>query len=300
LFGLFIQDKIALAPDSWYLTLGAKIEHNDYSGFEYQPNARLQWLIDPQRTAWLAVSRAVRTPTRAEFDFNQTTAVTSSLLPAPVQTVLLANRDFEPEKLIAYEAGYRQQITPDLAADAALFFNRYNDLETVDFGALTLINNGIDPPYYYLPLMTSNASKADIRGGELTLSWNPARNWKLSGSYSLLDISIFVDAPPLPVDLKGAEGSSPRQQFNIRSYWNVTDTVSFDTSLYYVGALKAPDIDPYLRLDLNLGWRFAPGARFNLVGQNLLQGEHREFSGGDSLNAAEIGRSVYGKITWGF
>ena len=41
LFSAFAQDEIALAGDRLRLTLGSKFEHNRYSGFEYQPNARL-------------------------------------------------------------------------------------------------------------------------------------------------------------------------------------------------------------------------------------------------------------------
>jgi iron complex outermembrane receptor protein len=300
LFGLFVQDKIELQPEHWYLTLGSKIEHNDYSGFEYQPSGRLQWLIDPTRSVWAAVSRAVRTPARAEFDFNQTAAVSSGLLPVPVQLVLFANRDFQSEKLTSYELGYREAITPDLAMDAALFYNRFNDLETVDIQAPSLVNNGVDPVHYLLPLQTSNASRADIRGGELALTWRPNRSWKLTGSYSLLDINIFVDDPVLPVNLKGGEGNTPEQQFSVRSYWNVTDALSLDTSLYYVDRLKTPDVKQYMRLDLNLGWQIAPGIKFNLAGQNLLQGEHREFSTAADIDSADIPRTIYGKLTWSF
>ena len=64
----FIQDKITLYPNAWFLTLGSKFEHNDYSGFEVQPNARLQWNIDDIQMAWASVSRAVRTPSQLEQD----------------------------------------------------------------------------------------------------------------------------------------------------------------------------------------------------------------------------------------
>jgi iron complex outermembrane receptor protein len=301
LYGFFLQDRIELVPDKWFLTLGTKFEHNDYSGFEYQPNARLQWLIDPTRTAWAAVSRAVRTPTRAEFDFNaQVTAVNTSLLALPAEVVLQANRDFESEKLVAYETGYRQEITPDLSLDGTLFYNMYNDLETVDIQDLELVNNGVDPLHYLLPIQTSNNSKAIVKGGELAMTWRAAPNWRLSGAYSLLNTTIFVDQPTLPVNLKGAEGSSPEQQFNIRSSWNITDDVSLDTNIYYVDQLQAQDVNQYVRFDANLGWKIMPGVRFDLAGQNLLKSEHREFNTADSVNAAEIPRSVYGQISWDF
>src|SRR5260221_6937618 len=36
-FTAFAQDEIALASDRLHVTLGTKIEHNDYTGFEIQP-----------------------------------------------------------------------------------------------------------------------------------------------------------------------------------------------------------------------------------------------------------------------
>jgi hypothetical protein len=40
-FHLFVQDDILLIPDTLVLTLGTKLEHNSYTQFELQPNARL-------------------------------------------------------------------------------------------------------------------------------------------------------------------------------------------------------------------------------------------------------------------
>ena len=63
LYSGFVQDEIALRTDVT-LTLGTKVEHNDYTGFEVQPSGRLQWNVTPKQTLWAAVSRAVRTPSQ--------------------------------------------------------------------------------------------------------------------------------------------------------------------------------------------------------------------------------------------
>ena len=47
------------------LTVGTKVEHNAWTGFEVQPSVRLAWVPDERRTLWAAISRAVRTPTRS-------------------------------------------------------------------------------------------------------------------------------------------------------------------------------------------------------------------------------------------
>ncbi|MBW1932478.1 MAG: TonB-dependent receptor, partial [Deltaproteobacteria bacterium] len=68
LLNAFLQDEIMLLKDRLWLTLGSKLEYNDYTGFEIQPNARLLWAPHPKHKIWAAVSRAVRTPSRAEHD----------------------------------------------------------------------------------------------------------------------------------------------------------------------------------------------------------------------------------------
>src|SRR6185312_1841533 len=63
LFSGFVQDEISL-PHSVKVTVGTKLEHNDFSGFEVQPSVRAAWDLAEGETLWAAVSRAVRVPTR--------------------------------------------------------------------------------------------------------------------------------------------------------------------------------------------------------------------------------------------
>ena len=68
LFSYFAQDEITLQEDRWYLTLGSKFIHSDFTPFEFQPTARLLWTPTERQSLWASVSRAVRIPTRAEED----------------------------------------------------------------------------------------------------------------------------------------------------------------------------------------------------------------------------------------
>src|SRR5690606_4503341 len=65
---IFIEDRYAIIEDELFFTLGTKLEHNDYTGVEHQPTARLAWSLDPDTTLWTSVSRAVRVPSRLEAD----------------------------------------------------------------------------------------------------------------------------------------------------------------------------------------------------------------------------------------
>src|SRR5205823_2531678 len=97
-----------------------------------------------------------------------------------------------------------------------------------------------------------------------------------------------------------AERQSPEHQLNVRSLWDMTEDLSLDTTLYYVSSLPAFHVADYWRLDMRLGWRISDQLRFSLVGQNLLDNAHREFSSASSLNATEVNRSLYGQFTWHF
>ena len=275
LFGVFLQDKIALSPDKLYLTLGTKLEHNDYSGFEYQPNARLSYIIDADQTVWGAVSRAVRTPSRYEHD------VTFALTPT---VSVVGNTSLDSEDLVAYEIGYRKQVTPQVSVDVATFYNVYDNLAVFTAAA---------PNFTF-----DNAMDGHSLGGEVSANWDVTDSWRLSGTYSYINLSMsntaFDAANGAPI-----EDDTPHHQGSLRSSWNISRDWSFDTSAYYVGRLPQDDIDPYVRLDMRVGWQVSPGVTFAVVGQNLLQDEHMEF-GGATRNAAEIERSFYGKLTWEF
>ncbi len=296
LYGVFLQDKITLRPDLWFLTLGSKFEHNDYSGFEVEPNARLTWTPDEQQTFWGAISRAVRMPSRAETDLNITN-LRGIFGGALAEVELQKNKNFKSEELVAYELGYRNQITPEVSLDTTAFFNDYTNLSTSLILPITVVNNGVDPIHLHIPVQAVNGASAEVLGFEMAGSWSVQPNWRLMAGYSYLE--MYIHAPTaLGASQDSAEGTSPEQQINLRSYWNINDRWTLDTMLYYVDAIPSHDIDPYLKADVNLGWQVRQKLRLNLVGQDLFDDAHREF--GTDANAAQVGRSVFAKITWEF
>lgn len=154
LFNIFGQDEIKLL-DPLYLTLGTKIEHNDYTGFEFEPNARLQWNVTSRQMLWAAVSRAVRTPSRLDHDLQIPTG-----FPPPFQTFEAGNPGFVSETLIAYEMGYRAQLSSKISGSVSAFYNDYNDVRS-----LTPI------PPINLPLVFANNLKGDTYGVEISADY---------------------------------------------------------------------------------------------------------------------------------
>src|ERR1700730_7234622 len=61
-YSSFVQDEIAVVPQRFYLTVGAKLEHNHYTAFNFMPSVRATYTPGEQHMLWMAISRAVRTP----------------------------------------------------------------------------------------------------------------------------------------------------------------------------------------------------------------------------------------------
>ena len=134
LFNVFVQDEIRLGRQGWFATVGTKLEHNSYSGWELQPTARVR-LTRPRATVWGAISRAVRMPTRFDSDIRVT-------LGQPV-VVITGSPVFEPEQLVAYEAGVRTQVASELTFDVSVYHDEYRRLrsqEAVPGAPVTLGN----------------------------------------------------------------------------------------------------------------------------------------------------------------
>lgn len=290
LWSAFIQDQIRLAPDLLTLTLGSKFEHNEFTGLEIQPSLRLMYTPYQRLSLWAAVSRAVRIPSRLELHGRTSDQL---LLPAvqpdvPVLVNTQGNADLDSEKLIAYEFGLRLNPARSLWFDVALFYNDYDEL-------IGLEQISAAPPNGPYDLAYANNATGRAYGMEVAADWQVMLNWILGASYTYLNTQIDKN---LVVDPNIAEivskGSNPRNLFTIRSNLDVTPQIDFDIWLRFVGSLPERDIDRYTVVDARLAWRPFPKLELALVGQNLLEEGHAEFS------TLEVQRSVYAKIDWHF
>ena len=294
LFSGFIQDQISLG-DSLHLTLGTKLEHNDFSGFEVQPSVRMAWKVSDTSTAWMAVSRAVRVPTRLERDI----AVDVTDPAANPGARLLGNDDFESEELLAYEAGYRWRPMEILSFDLALFYNDYDRLASLEIGAPF-----IDPAdgRTIFPVMNENLTDGRTYGAELQADWQPLDNWHLTATYSHIDMDLTASGQDLNRG-EWREGSTPRNLAGLRSFLTLADRFEVDAQFRYQSRIRSlPDIlsgegiDAYSELDLHLGWRVTDNWSLSLVGQNLLNESHVEF--GTPQARGRLERSAYVKADW--
>ncbi len=288
----FAQDEIRIVPTRWTLTLGSKFEHNDYSGFNSQPNVRLLFSPAAKHVFWSAVSRALRVPSRVESDLSLTALFEPT---TPTFFRVLGTKDFKPERLTAYETGYRSQPTERLFFDLALFYNDYTRLFSLEPGA-SFPEPSPPPSHQVLPLLIGNGMRARVHGGEIAGEWRPVTAWRLNGSYSYLRMNLVKTADSLDTTTEGStEGSSPRHLANLRSSLDLPRDLGLDLTLRYAGSLPAQQIETYTELDLLVSRRLARGFAISVAGQNLLSPHHAEFGGGRGA-PIEVERSVFGRL----
>jgi iron complex outermembrane receptor protein len=298
LFSLFIQDDVALCDDRLHLIFGSKLEHNDYTGWEMQPSARLRWTLSPRHTLWAAVSRAVRSPSRSEHDMQAVSGVSTGGVP-PVTTVrmVMGDEDFRSEKLLACELGYRTQLHPRVALDIALFYNDYRRLRTLTAGEP--IPAG--PDTVILPLEFGNRMKGETYGLEALVNLRLRDDWRLTFGYSWLRVALHTTANVVEASGELTEGNDPEHRFSVCSYMDLPKGWSFDTSLFYCDSLHDGALPAYWRLDVRLGWRPCRAMEVSLKAENLLDGEHPEFE--ETIfhtRPTQVPRSILGEITWRF
>ncbi|HWN06219.1 MAG TPA: TonB-dependent receptor, partial [Steroidobacteraceae bacterium] len=188
-YGVFLQDRIAVAPDRLYLTIGTKLGHNDYTGVENQPNIRLAWHPDNRQTLWSAVSRGVRIPSRLDHDLVLTVPAAAPGFPLPFYFIVTGNEDFQPEEMLAYEAGYRIQHGDDLSLDVSLFRNEYDGLQTNEPDEPILVF--VPPlPHVIVPSHLDNNMRGTSYGGTIAANWQPMPRWRLRAQYAYLELDL--------------------------------------------------------------------------------------------------------------
>ena len=297
LLSAFVQDDITVIPDRLHLILGSKFEQNSYTGFEVQPSARALWTPDENNTFWASVSRAVRTPSRA--DENSRIALSRTIDPTsglPVEFDVVGNNQVESEKLLAYELGYRTHLTKSFSIDTTAFYNRYNDLLSLRPEAPAFVLDPA-PPHVLVSAPWANTRRADTYGFEVAANWNVTPTWRLTGSYSWLMVLLHsskADTSPQPES--SVEDNVPRNQAQIRSYLDITKDLEFNAAAYFVEALSSPGVPSYVRVDMGLTWRPKKDVELSLGVQNLLDDRHPEFGGQFGTEGTESQRAVYGQL----
>jgi iron complex outermembrane receptor protein len=271
-FSAFVQDEFALRPDHVYLTGGIKVEHNAFSGADFQPNLRARWMLPRRQMVWGSVARAVRRPTRFDDDIRITTD-TGLLL-------LQGSDTFESEEMVGWEAGYRARPMPAMSLQLATFGHHYGNLRSQDA-----------PVTGALPISVGNSLIGDSKGIEASAMIQPDDWWRVQASYTFLNVDISRAEGSRDVSNGVSEANDPPHQFTARAAFDLARNFEADVWWRSVAALPDPVVPAYSELNARLGWRPNERVELALVGQDLLHGQHPEF-GTPVPRRVEFERSV--------
>lgn len=271
---VFVQDEIALA-DTLTLTLGAKAERNDYTGTEFLPSARLAWRVRPDFFTWAAVSRAVRAPSRIDRDFYS---------PGKPPFILVGNDRFVSEAATVYEAGVRGQPSAAISYSVTLFDEPFERLRSAEPAS------GTGPPFVF-----ANGVEGRHRGVEAWGSWRLTPWWRIVGGITALRQSLDVRSGSVDVSMPGSLGNDPSAWWSLRSYFDIDPRHEVDVAVRHANARTATlvPVPAYTAVDLRYAWRPSRTLEMSITGENLFDPRHAEWQ-----NQAEIGRSVFLKVTW--
>lgn len=268
---LFAQDEITLSP-TVRLTAGLKAEHNNYTGMEYLPSARLAWTPDSNRLVWASLSRSVRAPSRTDRDFF-----------APSKPLIVAGKpffvygggpDFQSEVARVLELGYRAQPHPNWSYSATAFYGRYDGLRTLESqpGGTRLFSNMAD---------------GHTRGVELWGLWQAQPRWRLTGGLVVQHVDTRLH--PDSHDVGGIVTNDPKRHWTLRSSYDVSDHSQFDVTWRYTSQLPSPVVPAWYDADVQWLWRPRPAVELALVGQNLVHARHVEYGAVPTRSVIERG-----------
>ncbi len=281
LISAFFQDEITLITDKLALTLGTKVENNSYTDVEWEPSARLRWDLSAEQMLWTAISRAVRMPSRIDRDIRQG---------VPPHFVLLSGgEDFDSEKVLAYEAGYRTLLGDQLAVSVAAFHNEYSSVRS------TRLAPTIFPLYF------ANDLEGDTQGIELSLTYQAAEWWQIHAGYNYLREDLRVKPGGYDFNNAHNETADPKNQFSLRSAMNLADAVTMDFAYRWVDKLPTNNagelvfVPSYSEVDFRLACALQDNLEVALIGRNVLHKHHQEF-GIPGPGQEEVGRSLYLKL----
>ena len=255
LVNTFVQDSIALAAPLT-LILGTKIENDPYTGLAILPSARLSWKVTESNLLWAAVSRADRSPSRLDRD----------LFVAEGSRLLIEGGDFQSERLVAYELGYRAQPSSRSSVSISTFYNVYSDLRSAELSA------GAGSPIVF-----ANRMEGDTYGVELWGNYRIADWWRVVAGANWLHKNLHFEAGSSGLGGIPLAGDDPTYQLSFRSTMNIATDWALDLDLRHIGALPNPASPSYTELDGRVAWTVTRALEIALTGSNLLHAHHLEF-----------------------
>ena len=268
----FAQDEIAVTEDLT-LTLGLRMEHNPYTGWEALPSVRVGYKPAPDSLVWGALSRAVRSPSRFDREI---------FVPTQPPFAIAGGPNFVSEVANVAELGYRAQLGPQTSVAATAFIQDYNRLRSGE------IVNGA--------FQFENKIAGQVQGLEAWGTWRPLRDWRLDAGLLWLNERLHRTAgstdPTGPSNL----GNDPRIQWSVRSAYALGEATELIAAVRHVGQLPSPLIPSYTATDLTLSWRPRNDLKLWTGVRDAFDRRHAEYQGFSTIS--EVPRSFFVSLTY--
>jgi iron complex outermembrane receptor protein len=269
----FLQDEITV-QEHLRVTLGAKIESNSYTGWEFLPSLRLAWKPEPSQLVWGALSRAVRAPSRLDREL---------FVPGQPPFLLAGGPDFRSEIAKVFELGYRAQPSARVSYSVTGFYALYDHLRTVEpAGAGTFV--------------LGNKMEGKTRGLEGWGTYQVSSAWRLSAGALFLAEDLRLKPDSGDTTGVAAAGNDPKHQFTLRSSLDLTGEQQLDIMARHVGELPNPRVAAYTAIDARYAWRLRRDLEVSATLQNMFDRRHAEF--GAAASRLEIERGLFLRLKW--
>jgi iron complex outermembrane receptor protein len=294
--GGFIQDEIIFLNGMFHFTAGIRVERNSLSGWDAQPTVRLLWKVSPRQSLWTAYSMANRSADPDDTSIRDNVSIFPT--PGGLQVLrLTGNPAVKPERLNAFELGYRVQMMKTLSLDTTAFYSLYSGLLGTEPGQ-PFAEAG-PPPRLVIPLIEQNDTAGHSIGGELATQWVPVHGLRLIAAYSLIEFEFTQKTAAGATELQ-LWGEPPRHQLQLSSAVNLPRHLELSNALSFIDRRTAQNVPGWTEVDSKISWRPVKSADFSLGVQNLLNKEHIEFISQLGGLPTTLGRTMNGRFTWHF
>ncbi|QDE32350.1 TonB-dependent receptor plug domain-containing protein [Shewanella polaris] len=296
-YGTLAQIQYNLLADKLDFIMGVKVDHNDLTGWESQPLAKLVWKPHNNQVVWLSASKSVMVPSLLLFNdkfiidglrVEEVSPITTGIAEIDqyyIRTYLNGNNDVKSEKSVSYEMGYRLSDAT-WALDLSLYHTDTDDVAVLEIDAnvdqfipvFAMLQAGqIDSALQTLTTTSINfdlVSNAQLttEGGDIILTWQPFDSFsaELGYSYNTFKYDLVDNTfPAFGFD------STSRQLFtkadiHFLEQHNIFASLRVENSDAY-------GTENYTALDLTWNWTFHPNWSFAIMGKNLFAGSHLEY-----------------------
>ena len=296
LYSAFIQDEIQLSEET-RLIAGAKWEHNDYTGVEFQPSLRVTRRAG-RGSLWASASRAIQLPARLVSE----TEIDVAAFPDPggsgaVNVIsVIGNPHLKAQNLHAYETGLRRCSGRGFCFDLAAFYYEMRDVTSTRTLAPEVVP-GV-PVRVTLPFLLENGREIEAHGVEVSANWSPVESVRVRGWYAYLDLGT----PPVNPLLAPRDAFHAEHHAHLRIQVDPSPRWSIDLLGYYVGRRPyvPQPVESFTRVDANVRYRLQDSVTLSLGVQNALDDRHLEYTGEAFIVSSEIERSALARVIWAF